>query len=131
MVDFEYYLKTERKLGQVTVNKAIQRFKKPVSIAVAEGYLEKDSFTLHQFKRVKKEIVFLSSEELTALENHIFTQPKLQLVKDLSVFSSYTGLAYNELANLMSSKKTENFWLFPQINSKYFIWDEPIRQLAY
>jgi integrase/recombinase XerD len=70
LVDFEYYLKTERSLSQATINKAIQRFKKPTGIAVAEGFLEKVPFVFHQFKHVKKEIVFLSPEELQALESH-------------------------------------------------------------
>lgn len=109
LVDFEYYLKTERHLSQITLNKAIQRFKKPVSIAVAEGCLAKDPFALHKSKRVKKEIVFLSPEELKDLERHIFAQPKLQLVQNLFVFSSYSGLAYNELMNLEHSNIVKGF----------------------
>ena len=100
LVNFEYYLKTERSLSQATINKAIQRFKKPIGIAVAEGFLEKDPFVSHKFKHIKKEIVFLSPEELQALENHTFSQPKLQLAQNLFVFSCYTGLPYNELLNL-------------------------------
>jgi integrase/recombinase XerD len=45
-------------------------------------------------------VVFLSSEELQIFEKSIFTQPRLQLVKDLFVFCCYTGLAYNELSKL-------------------------------
>jgi len=100
LVDLEYYFKTERLLGQATINKAIQRFKKPISIAVAEGYLNKDPFIMHKFKRVVKEIVFLSPEELKIFEKASFRQPKLQLVKDLFIFCCYTGLAYNELSRL-------------------------------
>ena len=46
--DFEFYLKTELNQRQVTVNKTIQRFRKPVKTAVGEGYLDKDPFTLHK-----------------------------------------------------------------------------------
>ena len=94
--EFEYYSKTERKQKQVTINKAIQRFRKPLKITVAEGYLDKDPFALYKPGRVRKEVIFLSSEELEKLEKHHFTQPRLQLVKDLFVFCCYTGLAYNE-----------------------------------
>ena len=100
LVDFEYYLKTERHLSQITLNKAIQRFRKPIRIAVAEEFLDKDPFILHKSKRIKKEIVFLSPEELKQFENFEFAQPKLRLVKDLFVFCCYTGLAYNELSKL-------------------------------
>ena len=39
--DFEYYLKTVKNQKQITINKAIQRFRKPIKVALAEGYLEK------------------------------------------------------------------------------------------
>jgi len=98
--DFEYYLKTVKEQKQVTINKEIQRFRKPVKIAVAEGYLDKDPFSLHKPGRVKKEVVFLSHKELEKFEKKSFTQPTLQLVKDLFVFCCYTGLAYNEMSKL-------------------------------
>ena len=98
--DFEYYLKTEKDLGQATINKIIQRLKRPVKEAVAEGYLDKDPFMLHKAKTIKTKVVFLSPEELESFENFTFTQPRLQLVKDLFIFCCYTGLAYNELSRL-------------------------------
>jgi integrase/recombinase XerD len=109
LVDLEYYLKTEKHLAQATINKLIQRLRKPVKIAISEGYLDRDPFMLHKSKRVKKEIVFLSPEELQALENHSFSQPKLQLVQNLFVFSCYTGLPYNELMNLKQSNIIKGF----------------------
>lgn len=107
--DFEYYLKTERKQSQVTINKAIQRFRKPIKIAVAEGYLDKDPFALHKPGRVVKQIIFLSSEELGKLEKHHFTQPRLQFVRDLFIFCCYTGLAYHEMANLKKEHIIKGF----------------------
>ncbi|HEY5689511.1 MAG TPA: site-specific integrase, partial [Yeosuana sp.] len=109
LVDLEYYLKTEKHLAQATINKLIQRFRKPVKIAISEGYLDRDPFMLHKSKRVKKEIVFLSPGELQALENHKFSQPKLQLVQNLFVFSCYTGLPYNELLNLKYNNIIKGF----------------------
>ncbi|MGH1385120.1 tyrosine-type recombinase/integrase [Kordia sp.] len=100
LTDFEYYLKTERKLGQATINKVIQRFRKPIRIAVAENYLDKDPFMLFKAKRVKKEIVFLTKDELDLLEKYKFSQTRLQFVKNLFVFCCYTGLPYIELMNL-------------------------------
>jgi len=98
--DLEYYLKTERNLGQATINKIIQRLRRPIKEAVSEGYLGKDPFMLHKAKTIKTKVVFLSPEELQVFEKTIFIQPRLQLVKDLFVFCCYTGLAYNELSKL-------------------------------
>lgn len=101
---FEYYLKTEKNNKQVTLNKVIQRFRKPIKNAISEGYLDKDPFLMYKASRVKKEIIFLSTEELYKLENYSFEQVRLSQVRDLFIFCCYTGLAYNEMINL----KTEN-----------------------
>lgn len=97
---FEFYLKTEKNNAQVTLNKTIQRFRKPIKSAISEGYLEKDPFLMYKANRVKKEIIFLNSEELKKLELHSFEQKRLNEVRDLFIFCCYTGLAYNEMANL-------------------------------
>jgi len=100
LTELEYYFKTEQKLKQITINKKIQRFRKIIKSAVAENYLDKDPFMLFKSKTVRTEVVFLSPEELNLLEEHKFTQPRLQLVKDLFIFSCYTGLPYNEIMRL-------------------------------
>ncbi|MCR8667285.1 site-specific integrase [Aestuariibaculum sp. M13] len=100
LADFEYFLKTDKGLGQATINKMIQRLRKPIRIAVAEGYIDRDPFMLYKAKRTKNSIVFLSPEELKKLEDHEFSQPRLKFVKELFVFSCYTGLAYKELMDL-------------------------------
>ena len=98
--DFEYYLKTEANHNQATLNKIIQRFRKPIKIAVGEGILDKDPFYLYKANRVKKEVIFLSADELSLLEEHRFVQNRLGIVRDLFVFCCYTGLAYNEMNGL-------------------------------
>lgn len=98
--DFEYYLKTEKKHQQITINKTIQRFRTPFKSAIAGGIIDRDPFLMHKTKKVKKEIIFLSPEELSLLENHTFAQSRLTVVRDLFIFCCYTGLAYAEMSNL-------------------------------
>lgn len=107
--NFEYYLKTVKKHKQITINKAIQRFRKPIRVAVAENFLEKDPFALFKTKGAKKEVVYLNTEELKTLEQHTFYQSRLQFIKDLFVFSCYTGLPYIELMNLKHSNIVKGF----------------------
>lgn len=107
--DFEYYLKTVRNQKQVTVNKGIQRFRKPIKVAVSEGYLDKDPFLLHKPKRVAKSVIFLSQKELEKIENHHFSQKRLAIVRDLFVFCCYTGLAYHEMSELKRAHLIEGF----------------------
>ena len=118
--DFDYFLKTEKNQKQVTINKAIQRFRKPVREAVAKGYLDKDPFILYKAKTVKKRVIFLSSNELRRLEEFEFSQSRLELVRDLFIFCCYTGLAYNEMTSLKKEHIIVGFdkklWL--QMNRK-------------
>tara|TARA_R110001606_G_scaffold375524_3_gene533871 strand:- start:1705 stop:2910 length:1206 start_codon:yes stop_codon:yes gene_type:complete len=107
--DFEYYLKTVKNQKQITINKGIQRFRKPIRMAIVEGYLQNDPFALHKPGRVRKEVVFLSEVELQLFEEYQFTQPRLQLVKDLFIFCCYTGLAYHEMANLKNEHIVKGF----------------------
>jgi len=107
--DFEFYLKTELNQRQVTVNKTIQRLRKPIKTAVGEGYLNKDPFSLYKPGKVTKSIIFLSVNELERLENYQFMQPRLSLVRDLFIFCCYTGLAYNEMSQLKPEHIVKGF----------------------
>ncbi|MDY3521062.1 site-specific integrase [Riemerella anatipestifer] len=98
--DYEFYLKTEKNLAPATTNKAIQRFRKIIKIAISQGILDKDPFMDYKVKHIKKQIVYLTTEELSKLENYHFKAERLQQVADMFVFCCYTGLAYNEMANL-------------------------------
>ena len=55
-------------MQQSTLNKAIQRFRKVVKFAIGNDYFDKDPFLLYRAKTVRKEIVFLTKEELKKLE---------------------------------------------------------------
>ncbi len=107
--DFEYYLKTVKNQKQITVNKAVQRLRKPIKVAVAEGCLDKDPFSHYKPGRIRKEVVFLSVDELKLLEEYDFVQPRLQLVRDLFVFCCYTGLAYHEMSSLKKEHIVKGF----------------------
>jgi len=101
---YEYFLKTEKKLQQSTLNKAIQRFRRVIRYAISEDYVDKDPFILYKAKRVKKEVVFLSPEQLKKLEETNFEIKRIQQIKDMFIFCCYTGLGFKEMKNL---KKTD------------------------
>lgn len=98
--DFDFYLKTEKKQEQITINKTIQRFRAPIKLAISEGYLDRDPFILYKTKKVRKEVLFLATEELKILESKLIVQQRLVIVRDLFVFCCYTGLPFNEMSNL-------------------------------
>jgi integrase/recombinase XerD len=98
--DFDYYLKTEKKQKQITINKSIQILRRPINWAISEGYIDRDPFILHKSKTIRKEIVFLDTDELKALEELALDQKRLIMIQDLFIFCCYTGLAYNEMTHL-------------------------------
>lgn len=100
--DFDYFLKIEKKQSQITINKTIQRLRTPIKQAISEGYLDRDPFILHKTKTVRKNIIFLTTEELKTFEETVFQQKRLSTIQDLFIFCCYTGLAYNEMSNLES-----------------------------
>ncbi|WP_299061726.1 site-specific integrase [uncultured Polaribacter sp.] len=104
--DLEYFFKTELNLKQATVYRSIQRVKKIIQFAISENYLKKDPFHLYKNKKYKTVIIYLTDEELKMLEQHNFSQKRLQQVKDLFIFCCYTGLAYTEMSTL-STKNIE------------------------
>jgi integrase/recombinase XerD len=102
--DFDYYLKTEKSIKQITINKIIQRLRTPIKQAISEDYLDRDPFILYKSKKFHKEVIFLTTEELKIIEESTFTPQRLGIIQDLFIFCCYTGLAYNEMSQL----KTKN-----------------------
>ncbi|WP_298342200.1 site-specific integrase [uncultured Algibacter sp.] len=108
--DFDFYLKSELSHKQITINKSIQRLRKIIKLALAEGYLLKDPFILYKPKKYKVEVVYLDSDELQELESHDFSyNPRLERIRDCFVFCCYTGLAYAEMSALSHEHIIEGF----------------------
>ena len=106
---YEYFLKTEKKFQQSTLNKAMQRFRRVVKYALSEDYLAKDPFIMYKPKTVKKKILFLSPDELKKLEQTYFEINRIQQIKDMFVFCCYTGLGFSEMSNLKKSNIVTEF----------------------
>lgn len=100
IIDFERFLRHQKSMGNNTVMKHIERLRKMVSLAYRMEWLDRDPFIKFKAKYEKKERTFLTKEELQRIEDKSFTIPRLQLIKDLFVFSCYTGLSYGDVMNL-------------------------------
>lgn len=99
--NYEEYLLC-RKLKPITINKIIQRLRQMVLFGVKCGYIAFDPFFQYRPLKEKKQIVFLSEEELQKLEKYHFAQERLEQAKNIYLFSVYTGLAYHEAQALQS-----------------------------
>ena len=107
--DFEYFMRKhqptdhQKPMGNNTIMKHIERLRKMINLAVKMEWLEKDPFTAHKAKFIKVQRGYLTQEELELIEQKEFSIERLQQVKDLFVFSCYTGLAYIDAINLKSA----------------------------
>ena len=105
--DFEHYLKVNSGHKPNTVHKTLQRLKQVVKEAVDNGWLDKDPFKGFKNKATKSEIVYLTTEEVSLIENTDFKSDKLQIAADVFIFCCYSGLAYHEVANLKKDNKVK------------------------
>ncbi|QCX39900.1 site-specific integrase [Aureibaculum algae] len=100
IIDFERFLRHQKSMGNNTVMKHIERLRKMITLAYKMEWIDKDPFLKFEAKYEKKERTFLTLEELQAIEKKKFNIPRLQLIKDLFVFSCYTGLSYGDVMGL-------------------------------
>lgn len=103
IIDFERFLRGQKSMGNNTVMKHIERLRKMINLAYKMEWLDKDPFIKFEAKYEKKERTYLTLQELQAIENKQFTIDRLQLIKDLFVFSCYTGLSYGDVMNLSTT----------------------------
>jgi site-specific recombinase XerD len=100
VTDFEFYLKAEKNVDTNTNGKYIKNLKKIIHECQAKGWLDKDPFLGFKVKHKDADIPHLSAAELKIMEDKIFTIDRLAQVKDIFLFSCYTGLAYADSARL-------------------------------
>ncbi|PHR12815.1 MAG: recombinase [Aequorivita sp.] len=99
---FEYYLKTTRNCSHNTSIKYITNFKKIIRIAYANDWINKDPFIHWKAKLKIVDREFLNEGELQTLVEKDFGIARLDQVKDVFVFSCFTGLAYADAKKLSS-----------------------------
>jgi site-specific recombinase XerD len=100
---FSFWLKSVRNCQHNTTIKYLTYFKKIVLQCVRYGWLKRDPFLEFKLTKREKERPFLTTLELDAIYKKNFTAERLNLVRDIFVFS-YTGLAYADVQKL---KRTE------------------------
>lgn len=97
---FEYYLKTERNCSHNTAIKYITNFKKIIRIAYANDWISKDPFYNWKARLKTVDREFLSKEEIQKLVEKELVIKRLDQVKDIFIFSCFTGLAYADVKKL-------------------------------
>lgn len=98
--DFEYYLKTDY---GVKINTAVQMVKKlrtVMKIAYEIGWVKRDPFVAYRARHEEVHREYLNSLELHELATKKLNRKRLVVVRDLFLFSCYTGLSYADTVKL-------------------------------
>lgn len=121
ITDFDHYLRNyqpldyHKPLANNGVMKHIERLRKMIGLAVRMEWLDKDPFMMYQQRFDKVERGFLTKEELATIENRELSIVRLKWVRDLFIFSCYTGLAYIDVMQLTPANITigidGEYWL--------------------
>jgi site-specific recombinase XerD len=101
---YEFWLKSVRRCNHNSTMKYLANFKKIVILCLKNGWLSKDPFV--GFKLSKKEVVreFLTKEEIQLILSKQFVSERIGQVRDIFLFSCYTGLAYADVKKLKRSE---------------------------
>lgn len=78
----------------------MKNLKKVYRIAQANGWTKRDAFFGYSFKEQETEVEYLTKEEIRKIMDADFEMPQLKLVRDIFLFTCFTGLAYIDAKTL-------------------------------
>lgn len=98
----DYYLYLTSVIGQCnnTATKALKTLRTVFLYAIKMGAITKDPYIGLKFHMNSVDRGFLTEEEISTIMNKKFTIRRLDLVRDIFLFSCFTGLAYIDVAGL-------------------------------
>lgn len=104
ITEFEFFLRSVRKCANNSTVKYIKNFKKIVRICLDSHWIERDPFSNFKGKIVEVKRIYLTEEELQKVVDKQFNTIRLGKIRDIFVFSCFTGLAYADAKKLDKSQ---------------------------
>lgn len=136
LLGFESFLrlyKPKHYQGQIANNsvmKHIQRLRRMITLAYHMEWLERDPFIKFKPKLEKREREFLTEMELVKIEEFSTSYDRISVVKDLFIFSCYTGICYGDIMDLTEKNIVtgidKNLWLVANRNKTGTTFKVPI-----
>ncbi len=109
VVGFELYLKTKYNCSNNTTAKIMQILKRIINIAKNNGWIVADPFANYSIRLQKVDRGYLTEDEILLISGKKFSSRRLEQVRDVFIFSCYTGLAYIDVRNLRSEHIQKSF----------------------
>jgi len=107
--DFEIYLLTTAGCNANTTAKFMQFFKRIILIARNNGLISIDPFANYKIRITKVDRGYLTQEDVEKILKKQFTTKRLELVRDIFIFSCFTGLSYIDVKNLTDKNIRTSF----------------------
>lgn len=100
ITEYEFYLRSQRKCANNTTVKYIKNFQKIIKQCLNNRWIHENPFVNYKCKI--KEVVreFLDENEIEEIINKDIQIERLEVVRDIFIFSCFTGLAYIDVKQL-------------------------------
>jgi integrase len=117
----EHYLRTEVKQSHNTSVKTMRTFRTIIKDALDNDLIRKDPFTKIKLRIKSINRDRLDGEELELIANKKIENARLATIRDIFLFSCYTGLAYSDVKALRwehIEKKADDKWRIVKLRIK-------------
>jgi hypothetical protein len=101
--DYAYYLKVDLKMAATSLHSFIAPFRTTIRRAFNKGMLLQDPFFDYTSEKIITKRRWLSNQEIEWLMKMDFKRASTNFIRDMFLFSTFTGLAYSDLKNLQYS----------------------------
>lgn len=102
--EYAFWLKSKHKCAHNTTMKYLSNFRKIINKCIRSGWLVRDPFMGFNMSKREVDRTALTEKELQALSAKYFTIRRLEAVRDIFLFSCYSGLAYADVQKLKRSE---------------------------
>ncbi|MFK8271809.1 site-specific integrase [Capnocytophaga stomatis] len=102
--DFDFYLRINKDLTHNTIWVYMMPLRKMIDIALEKDLIHKNPFREYEITMQEKDRGYLLKEEIEQLLSCTFNSKTRELVRDLFVFSCFTGLSYIDIKQLKKSQ---------------------------
>ncbi len=120
ILSFENFLRShkprhnKKQIGNNDIMKHLQRLRKMITLAYNMEWIDHDPFRKFKQKLIPTQRGYLTAKELERLEVLAINSKRLNTVRDLFVFSCYTGISYIDLMLLTKESLVlgmDTYWI--------------------
>lgn len=99
-IDFDRWLRMNYRLTNNSTMKLMRQLKTMLHVGYLNGWSKNDPLAGYKLHFEKVDRGYLTDEELDRLANKVFAMKRLEVIRDLFLFSLFTGLAFSDIKQL-------------------------------